>query len=202
MENYYDILGVAKTASSDEIKKAYRSLAFKYHPDRNPGDKAAEEKFKKITVAYDTLSDPSKKRDYDLGGSAYSGSASTGSTNYSYRSSYSGGNPFGANGPFGAWYENETENSGENRRYTYYYNKGETPHFTKDYYKKKFWSSLGQTVVSAMIGRFIIGTWLIALFPVGPIAALICLGNFIKGIFGAVSSLGNIISYKESGKSQ
>ena len=100
MESYYDVLGVPKTATADEIKKAYRSLAFKYHPDRNPGDKAAEEKFKKITVAYDTLSDPAKKRDYDLGGAFYSSSASS-SGNYSYRSSYSGGNPFGDGGSFG-----------------------------------------------------------------------------------------------------
>ena len=68
MENYYDILGVHKNATADEIKKAYRTLAFKYHPDRNPGDTVAEEKFKKITVAYDTLSDPEKKKNYDLDG--------------------------------------------------------------------------------------------------------------------------------------
>ena len=61
MSNYYDILGVSKTATADEIKKAYRTLAFKYHPDRNPGNAEAEEKFKQISAAYDVLGDESKR---------------------------------------------------------------------------------------------------------------------------------------------
>lgn len=68
MENkrdYYEVLGVSKTANADEIKKAYRKLALKYHPDRNPGDKAAEEKFKEAAEAYDVLSDPEKRQKYD-----------------------------------------------------------------------------------------------------------------------------------------
>ena len=56
--DYYEVLGVAKTATADEIKSAYRKLAMKYHPDRNPGDKAAEEKFKEAAEAYDVLHDP------------------------------------------------------------------------------------------------------------------------------------------------
>jgi curved DNA-binding protein len=67
--NYYDILGVSKDASPADIKKAYRKLALKYHPDRNKGDKAAEEKFKKISEAYAVLSDPEKKKQYDTFGS-------------------------------------------------------------------------------------------------------------------------------------
>lgn len=68
MENYYDLLGVAKTADEAEIKKAYRKLAMQYHPDRNPNDKSAEEKFKKINEAYAVLSDKDKKRQYDTVG--------------------------------------------------------------------------------------------------------------------------------------
>jgi curved DNA-binding protein len=63
--NYYDILDVPKTASIDDIKKAYRKLARKYHPDLNPGDKLAEEKFKDIGEAYEVLSDPNKRKQYD-----------------------------------------------------------------------------------------------------------------------------------------
>jgi molecular chaperone DnaJ len=64
-EDYYKILGVKRTASQDEIRKVYRRLARKYHPDLNPGDKAAEEKFKRLSEAYDVLSDPKKREIYD-----------------------------------------------------------------------------------------------------------------------------------------
>ncbi len=64
-KDYYKILGVEPTASSEEIKRAYRKLALQYHPDRNPGDKAAEERFKEIAEAYEVLADPSKRAKYD-----------------------------------------------------------------------------------------------------------------------------------------
>src|SRR5690606_32760511 len=64
-DNFYTILGVKEDASQDEIKKAYRKLAVKYHPDKNKGNKEAEEKFKKISEAYDVLGDPKKRAEYD-----------------------------------------------------------------------------------------------------------------------------------------
>src|ERR1700676_3594612 len=63
--DYYKTLGVAKDADADEIRKAYRRLARKHHPDLNPGDKASEDRFKKVQEAYDVLSDPKKKEMYD-----------------------------------------------------------------------------------------------------------------------------------------
>ena len=68
--DYYEVLGVGKTASADEIKKAYRKVAMQYHPDRNPGDKPAEEKFKEAAEAYEVLSDADKKAQYDRYGHA------------------------------------------------------------------------------------------------------------------------------------
>src|SRR6266850_1649524 len=63
--DYYEVLGLSKTATEDEIKKAFRKLARKHHPDVNPGDKSAEEKFKELNEAYEVLSDPEKRKRYD-----------------------------------------------------------------------------------------------------------------------------------------
>jgi molecular chaperone DnaJ len=89
-DELYKTLGVAKNASEDEIKKAYRKLARQYHPDRNPDDPKAEEKFKEISAAHDVLADPEKRKEYDAGPAfgGFGGGA--------------GGNPFGGGGnPFG-----------------------------------------------------------------------------------------------------
>ncbi|MBV9003853.1 MAG: J domain-containing protein, partial [Solirubrobacterales bacterium] len=71
--DYYKILGVGKNASDAEIKKAYRKLARKYHPDQNGGDKKAEERFKEISQAHDVLSDPEKRKAYDRGTGPFGG---------------------------------------------------------------------------------------------------------------------------------
>jgi len=77
-QDYYEVLGVSKTASVDEIKKAYRQKAIQYHPDKNPGDKAAEEKFKEAAEAYSVLGDEQKRSRYDRFGHAGVGGASQG----------------------------------------------------------------------------------------------------------------------------
>ena len=77
--DYYEVLGVEKNANADEIKKAYRKAAIKYHPDKNPGDKEAEEKFKEAAEAYDVLSNPDKRARYDqFGHAGMSGAAGGG----------------------------------------------------------------------------------------------------------------------------
>src|SRR5258706_9829340 len=72
--DYYEILGVSKTASAEEIKKAYRKTAIQFHPDKNQGDKAAEEKFKEAAEAYEVLSDQQKRAQYDRFGHSRPGS--------------------------------------------------------------------------------------------------------------------------------
>jgi len=79
--DYYDILGLSKSASDSEIKSSYRKLAMKYHPDRNPGDKKAEDKFKEVSEAYEVLKDPQKKAAYNqYGHAAFSQGAGAGAS--------------------------------------------------------------------------------------------------------------------------
>src|SRR5580658_6994520 len=85
--DYYETLSVAREASSDDIRKAYRKLARKHHPDLNPGDKTAEDRFKKVQEAYDVLNDPKKKQMYDQVGY------------YSENGAPAGGAPGGGSGP-------------------------------------------------------------------------------------------------------
>ena len=105
-KDYYGILGVKKTATADDVRKAFRKLARKFHPDVNPGDKKAEEKFKELSEANDVLSDPKKRKIYDQLGfysdnidpkaaEAYANSGATGGNPFGGAGGNPGGNPFG-----------------------------------------------------------------------------------------------------------
>jgi molecular chaperone DnaJ len=102
--DYYDVLGVTRGADAEEIKKAYRKMAIKYHPDKNEGDKAAEEKFKEAAEAYEVLSNPEKRQRYDqfghaanahsAAGGGYGGSMNMDDIFSQFGDIFGGGSPF------------------------------------------------------------------------------------------------------------
>lgn len=188
MENYYDILGVNKNATADEIKKAYRNLAFKYHPDRNQGNAEAEEKFKKISAAYNVLGDETKRRNYDLGG--YSSNQSSGYQNYQE-------NPYSyyyshaqrqtqenqEDDPFWQWFGG----SAEQNQYRYYYsNTNRTPEPPT---RKELWGTFLVKGIQAVAAFFM---FRFSYFI--PFGYLICLGVFFNGAIKCVSALKALLS--------
>lgn len=196
MNDYYSILGISKNATQEEIKKAYRNLAFKYHPDRNPDDKQAEEKFKKISEAYDTLGDEKKRAEYDRFGSAGTSYNSENSyyqnsyQNYYQQQSYS--DPFGSEDSFWQWFNSSAgQNSGRNSSYYYEYGNSQ-----KNYSKKSLWTEFFMKVGQIFIGLFFFRfSWII--IPFGP---LLCLGLLATGISGAVRALRMIFKPNADGK--
>ncbi len=127
-KDYYKTLGVPRAATSAEIKKAYRRLAREFHPDRNPGNKTAETRFKEINEANEVLADTTKRQQYDMLGAnwdqvsrgAGSGGAAGGAAGYPFGSggAYAGGDPFGPGGPF-AGYAAGAGGAGGNVRYEF-----------------------------------------------------------------------------------
>lgn len=205
-EDLYETLGVSRTASADEIKKAYRTLAFKYHPDRNAGDKTAEEKFKAVNAAYSVLGDETKRAQYDRYGS-------TSDNAYEYARSYQSGqwqetqgSPYEAEEAFWQFFNgtggtgnrssnyggyNQSQNQYGNRRY-YYTNWNNTSNrkMSKSELWSQLWSKLGQTIVGLFLFRF-----LIFFFPFGPI---ICIGVIAGGISGVLKSIKGLLTYGEN----
>jgi len=115
--DYYDILGLSRSATADEIKKAYRKLAIKYHPDKNPGDKEAEEKFKEAAEAYEILSNQEKRQRYDqFGHAGTSGAGGYGGGGMNMEDIFSQfGDIFGGGSPFESFFGGGGQSRGGRR---------------------------------------------------------------------------------------
>ena len=192
MDDLYQTLGVEKTASADEIKKAYRKLAVKYHPDKNPGDKAAEEKFKQISAAYSVLGDEEKRRQYDSYGSTESYANA--------RSSSYGTGSYNNTDPFWEWFTSQSASSSENGHYTYTWysdDDSEKQNYSERYWKKTTPAYTRKDAVWLLvrscltfISGFVFLRYALWFFPVGPI---LCISAVIKGLADTVRSIQYII---------
>lgn len=191
MDNYYDTLGVSRTATADEIKKAYRTLAFKYHPDRNQGNAEAEEKFKKISAAYDVLGDETKRRNYDLGYSTqdYANAYSNSQQQYQRQYQYTYQNPFGDE-TFWEWFNESQQHNNQTRNSNYYYTnrKSNRRNASRGDYLKMFVMKLLQTFFALLLLRdsFYI-----------PFGFIICIGVMINGISGVLTAVRGLLRSKK-----
>ena len=178
MDDLYQVLGVSKNASADEIKKAYRDAAKKYHPDANPGNKTAEDMFKKINAAYSVLGDETKRAQYDRFGSA--------DERPQYQQPYQNYDPFeeffGTNWK-DAWQnaERQNENPYTQRQYTYNWQRPKLS-------KKAALSLLLKNVCKIALALYFFRVALI-FFPFGLFIEIYVLVDGITGITRSVKAL-------------
>ena len=182
MTDYYKVLGVSKTATAEEIKKAYRNLAFKYHPDRNAGNAEAEEKFKQISAAYDVLGDEAKRRNYDSGYSEYnsyqSQHAASGQSAYEEEPFYQWFNQGSRGSSYG--YSNYSNNY---KGWNYSYRRPKRRRSKGDLWYMLF-AKAAQTFFGLLIFRYSF-----YFLPFGFFIWLGYMSNGISGIFTAVRGL-------------
>lgn len=202
MEDLYNVLGVSKNATQDEIKKAYRNLAFKYHPDRNQGSKEAEEKLKEINAAYSVLGDSDKRRQYDLNGFS-DNSAYQQQRNYGYGSRGPYADPFGG---FYGQYSNSNREGGtgfEDFFSGFYSNSNDYKTYNEYTKKAKQPKTFGQGFLDLIFGALIgmVGLYslqfTIWIVPIGPILSIFALVKGISGIAGGLSAMFKALTSKK-----
>jgi DnaJ-class molecular chaperone len=185
VEDFYVTLGVSKTATADEIKKAYRNLAFKYHPDRNPGDKAAEDKFKAINAAYSVLGDETKRAQYDRYGSAANEFNAQNQYQQQYARGSSDNGTYDSEDAFWQWFGGNAQNTGyDQKRYTYTWSDRNSSE-TKDELHSQLYSKIMQAFFGGVMCSF--------LAPFLPLVSFICFFVTINGIVGTVKAVIGLI---------
>ncbi|MCR5288579.1 MAG: DnaJ domain-containing protein [Treponema sp.] len=194
MEDLYQVLGVSKTASADEIKKAYRDLAFKYHPDRNPGDKDAEEQFKSISAAYSVLGDEEKRAQYDQYGQYGSQNAYTQQNAYTH-AYYGGYNTQQDEDPYWQWFtnfQNQGRQQNSNYRYTYSWSSEPPKAPTRSEALVSFVSKAVTFAMGLYLFRF---SWI--LLPIGP---FLCIAAIVNGFTGMTRAFKYIFTSENTKK--
>lgn len=199
MEDLYGILGVSKDASQAEIKSAYRKLAMKYHPDRNPGDKVAEEKFKKISAAYNILGDEQKRREYDT----------FGSTDNSYNPYGNDQNAYSGNAdPWAEFFRRAQQDAYRRRQ-----QRAEQGYDDEDPYQSYYWKNYGDQWMDKRFDsktfcvRYIAINVLVFLICSGliktiipflffPIGHILCFGGMLVSILGIVKGVKSLFKKK------
>lgn len=195
-EDLYQVLGVPRTASAEEIKKAYRAQALKYHPDRNPGDAHAEDCFKRISAAYSVLGDETKRAQYDrFGNTEDSTSAAYGANGQGQYWGWTQDGRFDED-IFWQWFRSQAEQSQNTRRNYNNYN----GYNAESYYRNTnsnddkeeraalrnlLYSKLSQAFFSGLI--FLFAGWYF------PLISFICFFVMINGIIGAVRAISRLL---------
>ena len=192
MDDLYQILEISKTATADEIKKAYRNLAFKYHPDRNPGDKAAEEKFKNINAAYSVLGDTTKRAQYDQYGSVDQQQAA-GSQQNPYGQGYGWGSYQSGGDEFWDWFADTGQRSRqeEEPRNSYSWSSGNKNNGKLS--KREAWSLFIQKGLLLVAGIFFL-QYSFIIIPFGP---FLCIAAIVNGVTGVAKAFHSIFARKE-----
>jgi molecular chaperone DnaJ len=186
MKDLYEVLGVPKSASQDDIKKAYRDAAFKWHPDRNPGNAGAEEKFKLANAAYSVLGDETKRNQYDRYGStdAYAGA---------HQTTWGNAASTGAAGPqtgdpFWDWFQEMGGQS--NHQSTYHFYSTNNYHRSTDFNQSSApVTSAASILVRSLIYLGVGVIFLPASFIFIPIGPILCIMGIISGLNGIVRAL-------------
>lgn len=208
MGDYYETLGVGRSATAEEIKSKYRRLAMKYHPDRNPGDKAAEEQFKRITEAYEVLGDERRRREYDMlgqsgpsgasgswggrGAASWGGQGGQGGFEDIFRGAGfgdgfrgAGFGPFGeetrGGDPFSQWADSGTR---------FYYYTTSRPNPPPRPTRQDALAGVAANVITAVAGFLL---WNVLGFGAFGLFGIIGIILFFKGVFGTLTSLRKLI---------